>query len=61
MATYVFRCPACSEFEVAVPMSSVRPTHPCPACAAESTRVWTAPALATTPAGVHRALRESLR
>lgn len=56
MATYVFRCPACSEFEVAVPMSSVRPTHPCPACAAESTRVWTAPALATTSAGVHRAM-----
>ena len=56
MATYVFRCPDCSVFEVVVPMSSVGPTHPCPTCAGESSRVWTAPALATTPAALHRAI-----
>lgn len=55
MATYVFRCPGCSVFEVVIPMSSVRPTHPCPSCAEEAGRVWTAPALATTPAALHRA------
>ncbi|MGY1709337.1 FmdB family zinc ribbon protein [Geodermatophilus sp. SYSU D00758] len=56
MATYVFRCPDCSVFEVVVPMSAVRPTHACPACGADSTRVFTAPALSTTPAALHRAV-----
>lgn len=56
MATYEFRCPACSVFEVAVPMAVVRPTQSCPTCGAESARVWTAPALATTPAALHRAI-----
>jgi putative FmdB family regulatory protein len=60
MALYVFRCPDCAperaEFEVAVPMAALRPTHPCPACAAESARVYTPPALASTPAAVRRAL-----
>jgi putative FmdB family regulatory protein len=56
MATYEFRCPDCSVFEVVVPMSAVRPTHPCPGCGAASARVFTAPALARTPAGVHRAM-----
>jgi putative FmdB family regulatory protein len=56
MATYLFRCPDCSVFEVVIPMSSLRPTHPCPSCTGESRRVWTAPALATTPAALHRAV-----
>jgi len=34
VATYVFRCPDCAQFEVVVPMSAVRPTHPCPTCRA---------------------------
>ena len=38
MATYVFRCPDCSVFEVVIPMSAVGPTHPCPTCAEEATR-----------------------
>lgn len=56
MATYIFRCPDCSVFEVIQPMTSLTPTHPCPTCAAESTRVFTAPHLASTPAGLHRAI-----
>ncbi len=56
MATYVFRCPDCAQFEVVVPMAVVRPTHPCPTCRAESARVYTAPALTTTPAALSRAV-----
>ncbi len=56
MATYEFRCPDCSVFQVAVPMSAVRPTHRCPACGAESARVFSAPALRTTPAALSRAV-----
>ena len=56
MATYLFRCPDCSVFEVVQPMSALRPTCACPACGADSARVYTAPALATVPAGVHRAI-----
>ncbi|GEO96209.1 FmdB family zinc ribbon protein [Kocuria turfanensis] len=55
MATYVFRCAECSDFEVVQPMSAVRPTHPCPGCGGPSRRVFTPPALRTTPAGLHRA------
>ncbi|WNV73819.1 FmdB family zinc ribbon protein [Geodermatophilus sp. DSM 44513] len=55
MATYVFRCPDDAEFEVVVPMTAVRPTHPCPACRADSARVYTAPTLSTTPAALSRA------
>lgn len=56
MATYVFRCPDCSVFEVIQPMTSLTPTHPCPSCTGESPRVFTAPHLATTPAALHRAI-----
>jgi putative FmdB family regulatory protein len=56
MATYEFRCPECSVFEVVVPMSAVRPTHACPACSAESPRVFSSPALARTPGALHRAV-----
>ncbi len=56
MATYEFRCPDCSVFEVVVPMSAVRPTHACPACRTESPRVFSSPALARTPAAVRRAV-----
>lgn len=56
MATYEFRCPDCSLFDVVVPMTAVRPTHPCPACGAESARVFSAPALTTTAPGLRRAM-----
>ncbi len=56
MATYVFRCTTCSTFEVVQPMTALTPTHPCPGCAAESARVFTAPHLASTPAGLRRAV-----
>jgi putative FmdB family regulatory protein len=56
MATYVFRCPDCSVFEVVQPMSLLTPTHPCPECGAASARVFTAPRLARTPAALHRAV-----
>ncbi len=56
MATYEFRCPDCSVFEVVVPMSEVRPTHPCPGCRAASPRVFSAPRLARTPAAFRRAV-----
>ncbi|SFE81502.1 FmdB family zinc ribbon protein [Blastococcus tunisiensis] len=56
MATYVFRCPSCSDFDVIQPMSSLTPTHPCPSCTAESHRVFTAPHLATIAPGLHRAI-----
>ena len=56
MATYVFRCPDCSVFELVVPMTAVRPVHDCPECGAESVRVFTSPALARTPAALHRAV-----
>ncbi|MFW6187108.1 MAG: FmdB family zinc ribbon protein [Actinomycetota bacterium] len=55
MATYVFRCPECSEFDVVQPMSAVGPTHPCPGCGRSSRRVFTPPALNTTSAGLRRA------
>ncbi|NAZ85343.1 FmdB family zinc ribbon protein [Kineococcus indalonis] len=56
MATYVFRCPGCSVFEVVQPMSALRPTHTCPTCGAPAARVFTAPGLLSTPSPVHRAL-----
>ena len=56
MATYVFRCAQCSDFDVIQPMSAVRPTHPCPACGAAARRVFTPPALHASPAGLHRAV-----
>jgi putative FmdB family regulatory protein len=56
MATYLFRCPDCSVFEVVQPMAALRPTSPCPACGADAARVYTAPALATVPTGTHRAI-----
>lgn len=56
MATYEFRCPDCSVFDVMLPMSALRCTHPCPSCGAESARVFNAPALARTSAALHRAL-----
>lgn len=56
MATYLFRCPECSVFEVAIPMAAVGSTHACPVCAQESRRVWTAPALSTASAALHRAV-----
>ena len=55
MATYVFRCADCAEFEVVQPMAEVRPTHPCPGCGHSSRRVFTPPALNTTSPGLHRA------
>jgi putative FmdB family regulatory protein len=56
MATYVFRCPDCSIFEVSQPMSALTPTHPCPACGTASARVFTPPRLATTPVALRRAV-----
>lgn len=55
MATYVYRCPGCDLFEVVQPMAAVTATHECPGCGAFGARVFTPPALATTPAAVHRA------
>jgi putative FmdB family regulatory protein len=55
MATYMYRCPECECFDVIVPMASVGPTHDCPQCGRRAQRVFTAPALATLPSGLHRA------
>ncbi|WP_083521607.1 FmdB family zinc ribbon protein [Arthrobacter luteolus] len=51
MATYVFCCPDCAEFELLLPMSELVPVLECPQCGLESRRVYTAPALT----GTHRA------
>lgn len=51
MATYVFRCPDCAEFEMLLPMSELAPVQDCPQCGQEARRIYTAPALT----GTHRA------
>lgn len=57
MATYVFRCADCADFEVIQSMSAVEPTHPCPACGRASRRVFSPPALSRTAPGLDRAVQ----
>ena len=55
MATYVFRCPDCAEFDVLLPMSELAPVQDCPQCGLASRRVYTAPALTGTNRAADRA------
>jgi putative FmdB family regulatory protein len=43
--TYVFRCPACGDFEAFATMAAVGPSAPCPSCDADAPRGITAPGL----------------
>lgn len=55
MATYVFRCPECAEFDVLLPMSELAPVQDCPRCGRPARRVYTAPALTGTNRAADRA------
>ncbi|MFE3196453.1 FmdB family zinc ribbon protein [Embleya sp. NPDC055664] len=46
MATYVYRCADCGDFELTRPLGEAGPSERCPACAEPGRRVWTAPRLA---------------
>jgi putative FmdB family regulatory protein len=54
--TYSYRCPVCREFDLVRPMAQVDAAATCPDCGAQSTRVFTAPALRGLDARLRRAL-----
>jgi len=61
MPLYEYRCVDCGPFDVSAPMSDVRPTTACPACAAESLRAVTAPRLARGRTAAMRVLDSTAR
>ncbi|MYV97654.1 zinc ribbon domain-containing protein [Streptomyces sp. SID3343] len=58
MATYVYRCVTCGDFEVARPLGEAAAGEPCPVCADPGRRVWTAPRLGNTGVGMRLAATE---
>ena len=48
MAIYGYRCPHCSDIEVAFPIGTATAAVPCPDCGATSVRVFSTPMLART-------------
>ncbi|MGV9993735.1 FmdB family zinc ribbon protein [Streptomyces sp. NPDC003374] len=52
MATYEFSCGRCGLFEVKLPIGTAPAERSCPRCGDFARRVYSAPALATTPPGV---------
>jgi putative FmdB family regulatory protein len=53
VATYEYRCRSCgTSFAVSRAMGTATPAEPCPACTAESARVYTAPQLSLTDSNV---------
>ncbi|MEU8251362.1 FmdB family zinc ribbon protein [Nonomuraea sp. NPDC048916] len=61
MATYGYRCPHCSDIEVAFPIGTAPAAVPCPDCGATSVRVFSTPMLARTPAAVSAQLQRAER
>jgi putative FmdB family regulatory protein len=57
MATYAYRCARCGPFDLRLPIGTAPGRAACPACGGASRRVFTAPALASTPREV-AALRD---
>ncbi|WP_106180972.1 FmdB family zinc ribbon protein [Prauserella shujinwangii] len=56
MATYVYRCARCGDFERQHPMGEAAATRPCPDCGEPAARRYTAPAVRhTTPSSWSRA------
>ncbi len=45
MVRYVYRCPACGPWELALPMGAAGTQRPCPTCGETSVRRWTAAGL----------------
>ncbi|MEV4834584.1 FmdB family zinc ribbon protein [Nonomuraea sp. NPDC049486] len=61
MATYGYRCPHCRDIEVAFPIGTAPAAVRCPDCGATSTRMFSAPMLARTPAALAARLRRAER
>lgn len=59
MARYQYHCPNCGAFEVTRPIGRASHDEACATCGRASRRVFTAPMLTRTPAGLTRALRTS--
>ncbi|MEU0938735.1 MULTISPECIES: zinc ribbon domain-containing protein [unclassified Embleya] len=58
MATYVYRCADCGDFELVRPLGEARTDECCPDCAAPGRRVWTAPRLRDNGVGMRTAAAE---
>ncbi|MFF7242299.1 FmdB family zinc ribbon protein [Embleya sp. NPDC008237] len=58
MATYVYRCADCGDFELVRPLGEAGPDERCPGCAAPGRRVWTAPRLGNSGVGMRTAAAE---
>ena len=61
MAIYGYRCPHCSDIEVAFPIGTATAAVPCPDCGATSVRAFSTPMLARTPAAVSAQLQRAER
>lgn len=61
MATYEYRCEVDGAVDVRLPMGSAPPVLPCPTCAREATRRFSAPRLSRASSSYARAIERTER
>ncbi|MET0964870.1 MAG: FmdB family zinc ribbon protein [Nakamurella sp.] len=60
MTMYVFRCNDCGPFDAAFPIGTAPSAAACPACAAASAKVITAPRVGRGATGYSRAVEQTM-